>query len=248
MKGVILAVGLGQPVEQRVSHGLRSVIWDLERPVLDTTIEAFAQAGFEEVGIVLSRNQGILQRYLEDSSRYGIAVYCMNNVQYLRGRGTSVYASRAFVGGEPFVVATCDRRFDASSLQSLLGFSWGINGLCVSEQAHPHRKATGEIRVWMDGSRRVCRVGDSLRHWNALCTGTFLFQPDVFRHISDVLQFNDGSCTLAALLRRLIEADQAPYACAVNPLSQPEYAYRRLDVRPQRPFLSVRFAQDHLAA
>ena len=131
MKGVIVAAGLGQRLSPLTLYRPKPLLSVLERPLIDYTIEAFARSGFEELGVVLGHNAEIMQRYLEDSDRYGIAISCLDNGQYLRGNGTSVYAARTFVGSEPFILAMADHLVSPHVLNELLAHSWTTHVLCV---------------------------------------------------------------------------------------------------------------------
>jgi dTDP-glucose pyrophosphorylase len=166
VKGLLVAVGLGERMTRPAWHSPRLLGPTLESPPVDQVIEAFARAGFEEVAVIVGHSEDVLWHYLEDGSRYGMAVYCLHNSQYRRGTATAIYAARAFVGGEPFVVSLSGQR---------------------------------------------------LAHWDAVSTGAFLFQPDVFKYISELLLHGKGDCSISALLRKMIACGEMPYACDVSP-------------------------------
>lgn len=247
MKGVLVAVGLGERVARRPRGGSASVWPARERPPIDLAIEAFARSGFDEICVVLGHNGDVLWQYLGDSARYGIAVYCVHNVQYVRGSATAIYAARAFVGGEPFVVSLSGYPVTANMLLSLVGQPWGAHVLCTDGQGRGHKASRGAMKVWVDEQGRVCRIGQRLRHWHALATGAFLFQPDVFGHISGLLQHSDGHCSITDLLRRMIACGQAPCACDVPQLWEDGVGAQDLLVWTA-PVLSVRMPQGSLFA
>lgn len=246
MKGVLVAVGLGEQAVRPAWHGSRLLWPSLERPPVDQAIEAFARAGFEEVAVVLGHSEDVLWHYLEDSTRYGIAVYCLHNTQYVRGNATAIYAARAFVGGEPFVVSVSGYPLTANMLLSLRGRAWGTHAVCVDRHGRRYRENRGATKVWLDAQGCVRRIGQRLRHWHALSTGAFLFQPDVFRYVSE-LSLRGGDCSIGALLRRMIACGESLYACDVSPRWEGVLGSDDLLVWTA-PMLSVRSAPQPLVA
>ena len=216
MKGVIVAAGLGQPLSLFTSYRPKPLLSVLERPLIDSTIEAFARTGFEEVGVVLGYNGDIVRRYLEDSSRYGIAVYCLHNAQYRRGSATSIYAARTFVGGEPFILVMADHLVSPRMLHQLLTCSWRTHVLCVRRQTRRRPVLRDATEVWLDKEGRVRRIGKRLKRRHAAAVGVFLFWPRVFDHLSDLLQQSSIKCSITHLVRRMIAHGDDLYACDVS--------------------------------
>jgi NDP-sugar pyrophosphorylase family protein len=241
VKGVLIAVGLGERTARPAWPGSRLLEPSLERPPVDQAIEAFSRAGFEEVAVVVGHSEDVLWRYLEDGARYGIAVYCLHNAQYPRGSATAIYAARAFVGGEPFVVSLSGYPVNASMLLRLESQSRGGHGVCVNRPARQRKEGRGAVKVRVDEQGRVGQIGRRLKHWHALSTGTFLFQPDVFGHITALLLRGDEDCSISTLLQRMIASGEAPYACDVSPLWDGVQGGDELLVWTA-PMLSVRFA------
>lgn len=216
MKGVIVAAGLGRRLSPLTRYRPKPLLSVLERPLIDYTIEAFVRTGFEEVGVVLGYNGDIVRCYLEDSARYGIAIYCLHNAQYRRGNATSVYAARDFVGGEPFILAMADHLVSPRILHELLVHSWTAHVLCVDHQTRAGRALRDATKVWLDKEGRVRRIGKRLKRWHAVDVGVFLFWPRVFEHLSDSLQHPNKKCSITRLARRMIAQGDDLYACDVS--------------------------------
>ncbi len=216
MKGVIVATGLGHYLSPLTRYCPRLLVSVLKRPLVDYAIEAFARAGFEEVAVVLGPNGDVLRHYLEESERYGIAVYCLYNGQYPRGNATSIDAARAFVGGEPFVVAMADHLVSPRIVLTLLGRPRLSHVLCVSRQTRAGAVPYDATKVWMDQHGRVQRIGKRLKHWHAVDGGVFLFQPRVFDHLSDLVHRFDGHCSITSLARHMIRSSDDLYTCDVS--------------------------------
>jgi len=216
MKGVIVAAGLGQRLLPLTRYCPKPLLSVRRRPLIDYTIEAFARAGFEEVGVVLGYNGDVLRQYLENSTRYGIAVYCFHNGQYLYGNATSVHAAQAFVGREPFVLTMADHLISARILSTLLASPCTTHVLCVDRQIRGGPALHDATKVWLDEHGRVQRIGKELKRWHAVDVGVFLFQPRVFNYLSDLLQSSDGQYSITCLVRRMIAYGDDLYTCDVS--------------------------------
>jgi choline kinase len=216
VKGIIVAAGLGQLSFPLTHSRTRLLASNADRPLLDCTIEAFARAGFEEVGVVLGHNGDILRRYLEGSARYGIAVYCLHNPMHWRGNATALYAAQPFVHGEPFVVAVADPAVSAHALLSLLrdGPTSHVVGVRRPKRA---QGSHGDVsKVWLDRDSRVHDIGQRLQRWNALAAGVFLFQPQVFDGLGALLQASADPCSVISVVQGLLSKGHEVRSCDVS--------------------------------
>jgi len=204
MKGVIVAAGLGLRLSPLTENCPKPLLLVQGRPLIDYTIEAFARAGFEELGVVLGHNEEMLGCYLRESLNHGVAVCCVHNEQYQRGNGTSVYAARAFVGSEPFVVSMADHLISPQILSALLARPCDRHILCVDREMKDGPALDDPTKVWLDTQGRVRRIGKRLKRWHAVDVGVFLFQPRVFSYIEDLLEHANGPCSITALARHMI--------------------------------------------
>lgn len=195
MKGVVLAAGLAG---------------------IDPSIEALASVGFEEVAVVAVQKDGLLCEYLEDGARHGVAVYCIENPYYLRGLAASIYAARAYVGGEPFVLCMPAFVPGRNVLLALLSCSRGAHAMAVDTRSRRYARRRRRIRVELDDRGSASKVGERLRHWHAIVAGSFVFQPSVFAHISSVLMRSNGTCTMTALLSHMIAVGDTLRICDIS--------------------------------
>lgn len=248
MKGVVVATGLGQYLLPMTIHFARPSTFKPERPWIDYAIEAFVSAGFEELGIVLGYNEDILRSYLQGSSRYGIAIYCLHNPWYLRGSATFLYAVRPFVEGEAFVVALADRLLSPHILFPLLTRPWQTHVMCVHRRRRASASTHDIMRVSLDRYGRVQSIGKRLKHWHAVDAGVFLFQPRIFHHSSHFLRHQERPCSLIQLARHLIAHGDELWSYDVSDSSSCAYADYRNHFRYAPQVLSIRLAQEELVA
>ena len=214
MKGVILAAGTGtrlKPLTRKLPKPLVSL---LGRPLIDYTIEAFAQAGFTELGVVVGYKDHLLRQYLRDGTRYGIRIQYLPNIHYLRGNATSILASKSFVQNEPFVVSMADHIISTSILKRLLVCARSGHTLCVDRQAHDLTHISDATKVWVDKRGFVVHIGKELVRFNAIDTGVFLFTPRIFRYIP--ISQNDGLNSITRAIRLMIIRGDHLSTCDVS--------------------------------
>ena len=216
MKGVNVAAGLGLRLSPLTENCPKPLLPVQGRPLIDHTIEAFARAGFEELGIVLGHNEAMLACYLRESSNHGIAVCCLHNEQYQRGNGTSIYAARVFVGNEPFVVSMADHLISPQILSALLARPCDSHILCVDRETRDGPTLDDSTKVWLDTQGCVRRIGKRLKQWHAVDVGVFLFQPRVFSHIKDLPVRADGRCSITSVVQYMIACGDQLHTCDVS--------------------------------
>jgi glucose-1-phosphate thymidylyltransferase len=73
------------------------------RPIIDFGLEAIAEAGIEDVGIVVGETHAEIEAYVGDGSRYGIAVTYIYQSAPL-GLAHAVLTAEEFLDDEPFVL------------------------------------------------------------------------------------------------------------------------------------------------
>jgi len=215
MRGVILAAGDGTRLAPLTVDRPKPLIPVMGRPLLDYTVEAFAQAGIRDIGVIIGYRGRMLAEYLHRAHCYGARVQCLLNPEYKRGNGSSIYAAREFVGDEPFIVAMADHMVSAEILQKLCSGPLEGATLCVDRQAHALPQLKDATRVWVDENGFVLRIGKTLEEWNGVDAGVFYFQPTIFPILVELMGDGEGSCTVTRAVRRLI-ASEGLRACDIS--------------------------------
>ena len=216
MRGVILAAGDGTRLAPLTADRPKPLVPVLGRPLLDYTLEAFAQVGIKEIGVVVGYRERMLVEYLHSSSRYGMRVRCLLNPDYQRGNGSSIYAAREFVGSEPFVVAMADHMISFEILQRLLSTPMEGATLCVDRQAQAPPQLSDATKAWVDEKGFILRIGKTLERWNAVDVGVFLFRPTIFPLLGRLMENELRPCTVTRAVRRLIASGEGLRACDVS--------------------------------
>src|SRR5437868_14924919 len=103
MKGLVLSGGKGSRLRPLTYTGAEQLVPVANKPVLFYGIEAIAEAGMKDIGIVVGGTHAEIRAAVGDGSRWAV------RVQYIeqdapRGLAHAVKISRDYIGDEPFVV------------------------------------------------------------------------------------------------------------------------------------------------
>ena len=103
MKGLILSGGKGTRLRPLTYTSAKQLVPVANKPVLFYGIEALAQAGIREIGIVVGDTQAEIRAAVGDGSAWGVTVTYIEQ-DAPRGLAHAVLISEAFIGGDSFVV------------------------------------------------------------------------------------------------------------------------------------------------
>jgi glucose-1-phosphate thymidylyltransferase len=104
MKGLILSGGRGTRLRPITHTSAKQLVPVANKPVLFYGIEAMAQAGIEDVGVVIAPDTGTeIERAAGDGSRFGVSITYITQDQPL-GLAHAVLTAEPFLGESPFVM------------------------------------------------------------------------------------------------------------------------------------------------
>ena len=103
MKGLILSGGKGTRLRPLTYTSAKQLVPVANKPVLFYGIEALADAGIRDIGIVVGDTEAEIRAAVGDGAKFGARVTYIEQ-DAPRGLAHAVLISEAFIGGDPFVM------------------------------------------------------------------------------------------------------------------------------------------------
>lgn len=129
-KAVILARGLGTRMRRRdeqasldpsqevvAAMGVKAMI-PVGRPFLDYVLSALADAGYQQVCLVVAPDHDIIRRYYDQAGVSRLSIHYAVQPEP-RGTADAVVAAQAFAGDDPFLVINSDNYYPVEALARL---------------------------------------------------------------------------------------------------------------------------------
>jgi glucose-1-phosphate thymidylyltransferase len=184
VKGLILSGGKGTRLRPLTYTSAKQLVPVANKPVLFYGIEAIAEAGIREIGIVVGDTQAEIRAAVGDGSRWGV------RVQYIeqdapRGLAHAVKISRDYIGHEPFVVYLGDNLLNKGITHFVREFEEQKPAaqILLTRVPDPEQFGVAELR---DG--RVVRLVEKPTEpmGDLALVGVYMFGPDVFESVNRI--------------------------------------------------------------
>jgi glucose-1-phosphate thymidylyltransferase len=184
VKGLILSGGKGTRLRPLTYTSAKQLVPVANKPVLFYGIEAIANAGITEIGIVVGDTQAEIRAAVGDGSRWGV------RVQYIeqdapRGLAHAVKISRDYIGDEPFVMYLGDNLLNRGITHFVQEFEREKPAaqILLTRVPDPQQFGVAELR---DG--KVVRLVEKPQEpiGDLALVGVYMFGPEVFESVNRI--------------------------------------------------------------
>jgi len=179
-------------------------------PLIEHVILSVMETGITEFYIVTGfRGDKIKKRLIDFSGKHPVFIKFINNSQWERGNGLSVYSADKIINDQ-FILLMSDHIFDPDILKKLI-----LDGIKDDEiKLAVDKKIVDNSFVDLDDVTKVyeedgkiVNIGKSLNRYNCFDTGIFFCSPIIFDALKDSI--SDGDESLSGGIRDLAFKNKA---------------------------------------
>jgi glucose-1-phosphate thymidylyltransferase len=153
VKGLILSGGKGTRLRPITHTSAKQLVPVANKPVLFYGIEAMAEAGIEEIGIIIApETGGEIRAAAGDGSRFGVRITYVEQDEP-RGLAHAALTAETFLGGEPFVMYLGDNLLQGGITELVQAFRAGAPDALILLTPVPDPQNYGVAEL--DGDRVV---------------------------------------------------------------------------------------------
>jgi glucose-1-phosphate thymidylyltransferase len=203
VKGLILSGGRGTRLRPLTYTSAKQLVPVANKPVLFYGIEAIADAGITDIGIVVGDTQAEIRAAVGDGSRWGV------KVQYIeqdapRGLAHAVKISRDYIGDEPFVMYLGDNLLNKGITQFVREFEAQKPAAQILLTHVPDPQMFGVAQL-EDG--KVVRLVEKPKEpiGDLALVGVYMFGPDVFESVNRIKPSSRNELEITDAIQDLID-------------------------------------------
>jgi glucose-1-phosphate thymidylyltransferase len=184
VKGLILSGGKGTRLRPLTYTSAKQLVPIANKPVLFYGIEAMAEAGIHDIGIVVGDTQAEIRAAVGDGSAWGVRVVYIEQ-DAPRGLAHAVKISESFIGRDPFVMYLGDNLLNKGITQFVQDFTRDAPAaqILLARVPDPQMFGVAELR---DG--KVIRLVEKPKEpiGDHALVGVYMFGPQVFESVNRI--------------------------------------------------------------
>jgi glucose-1-phosphate thymidylyltransferase len=184
VKGLILSGGKGTRLRPLTYTSAKQLVPVANKPVLFYGIEAIAEAGITDIGIVVGDTHAEIRAAVGDGSRWGIRVTYIEQ-DAPRGLAHAVKISEPFIGRDPFVMYLGDNLLNKGITHFVREFEREKPAAQILLARVPDPQMFGVAQL-QDG--RVVRLVEKPKEpiGDLALVGVYMFGPEVFESVNRI--------------------------------------------------------------
>jgi glucose-1-phosphate thymidylyltransferase len=203
MKGLILSGGKGTRLRPITYTSAKQLVPVANKPVLFYGLEAMADAGIREVGIVVGETAAEIRTAVGDGSRWGLDVTYIEQ-DAPRGLAHAVLVSEGFLGHEPFVMYLGDNLLNKGIRSFVEQFAAARPAaqILLTRVPDPQMFGVAELK---DG--KVIRLVEKPKEprSNLALVGVYMFGPAIFESVRRIRPSGRNELEITDAIQDLID-------------------------------------------
>lgn len=205
MKGLILAGGTGSRLRPLTYTSAKQLVPVANKPVLFYGLEALAEAGIREIGIIVGHTAQEIQEAVGDGSAWHVKVsYIPQDAP--RGLAHAVLIAEDFMAGEPFVMYLGDNLVKDGIVPFVEEFSRGGCNAQILLARVPNPSQFGVAELGEEGHVIRLEEKPAQPKSDLALVGVYLFDHHVFEAVKNIKPSKRGELEITDAIQYLVAA------------------------------------------
>ena len=208
MKALVLSGGKGTRLRPITHTSAKQLVPIANKPILFYVLEAVAQAGIRETGIVVGDTADEIRAAVGDGSAWGLRVTYIPQEAPL-GLAHAVKISEGFIGGDPFVMMLGDNLLRDGIKEFVKEFEEQRPNaqILLAKVAHPEQFGVAELS---DG--KVLRLTEKPKdpRSDLALVGVYMFDSHIFEAVESIRPSARGELEITDAIQHLIDRSLFP--------------------------------------
>jgi len=193
MKALIVAAGKGNRINANETP--KPLLKCFDKHIIEYVINNLKLAGVEDFYIVVGFMGEKIKEALGDGSRYGIKINYIENPEYEKANGLSVYKAKDFIN-EPFILSMSDHILHPKIVSDFVSFVKEKNEcyLCTDKKIDSIQDIADATKV-LEEDCKITNIHKELTEFNVVDCGLFYLTPRFFSALEASQSKGDFSIT-----------------------------------------------------
>jgi 1L-myo-inositol 1-phosphate cytidylyltransferase len=214
MKAVIIAAGFGSRLWDLSNQVPKTLLPYAGGSILSTIIMQLKLAGITEIAIVVGYNQYYIRDYISKNDM-NIPIQFIENLEWDRGNGLSVYKVKDYVKNDSFILSMSDHIVAVDALMKVVIFPEKTNLLLIDPWCDSIHDIDDATKVFVDNDL-ITNIGKDILLYNGIDCGIFRLEEDFFQAVDIAL--TRGSESISGAIQVLIEQNRMKAVMIPSPL------------------------------